>query len=482
MMRCMDRDFRRDYDRTSLSKAAKFGLPTLFCALAFLSGFSPATAGEAERFRFSREVDRGAAKNEEILSFTLDSDIYAATRDGLPDLRILDDTQSEAPYQIEPEVEYREEKTRHSGPTEVVSLREEGNAIEVQVRLPKDAQAAEGFTLWSPQVNYQRRVQVFGSDDGAKWSPLVSDGVLFDFSRYMDVSNRDVPLPSNRWRQFKLVIQEVTDEKELPYKDLTRTFRGGKEEERKETTTVQRRVFRIDRIEFYWHTVRQHVKKSKTGEYPVAAFDREMDAQKKQTVLHVRMRREPLTAIAIQTPSRNFYRRATVEVPVVRGAVTEWTAIGHAALSNLHYRNICREQLTISFPEHRQEEYRIVIDNEDNPPLDVTGVKAEGNVYRAIFLAQEGITYRVFSGSETAEPPKYEAATVLATLRESFSPTTVRLGVQVDNASYGGEPGLTIRNLLNNWVFLGAVICLMVVVLAWGLFHAGKRLEELPKD
>ncbi len=442
----------------------------------------PLAAEEAGRFRFWRDIDRGSANEEEILAFTLDSDIYAATRDGLPDLRILDATQVEAPYQIEPDVEYREERIRYSGPTEVVSLREEGNAIEVRVRLPKDAHDAEGFAFFTPQADYERKVRVFGSDDGTKWSPLVSDGIIFDYSRYMDVSNRDVPLPSNSFRQFRIVVEDVTDEKESPYKHLSRTFRGGKEEERKEDTTVQRRVFRIDRIEFFRYTTQQHVKKAKKAEYPVAGSDQETDAQKKQTILHVRTRREPLTAFTIQTASRNFNRRAVVEAPVVRGPTTEWTPIGQTTLSNFRFRNLRREHLTIEFPERRQEEYRIVVYNEDNPPLDVTGVKAEGNVYRAAFLAEEGKTHRVYYGSESAESPKYEAATVLATLRQSFQPTAVRLGNQVDNAAFGGEPGFTLRNALNNWIFLGAVICLMVIVLAWGLFRAGRHLENLPKD
>jgi hypothetical protein len=467
---------------TQRRKGAKVFLFLLLCVFAPLRGTAPAAAEEPGRFRFWRDIDRGATNEEEILAFTLDSDIYAATRDGLPDLRVLDATNHEAPYQIEPDVEFREERIRHSGHVEGISLREEGNAIEIRLRLPKDSPPAGGFAFFTPQVDYERKVRVFGSDDGTNWKPLGPDGVIFDYSRYMDVSNREVPLPANSFRQFRIVVEDVTDEKESPYKHLSRTFRGGKEEERREDTTLQRRTFRIDRIEFFWHTTQQHVKKAKKADYPVASFNKETDASKKQTILHVRTRREPLTAFTIQTTGRNFNRRAAVEVPVVRGPTTEWNPIGHATLSNFRFRNIHREHLSIEFPEHRQEEYRIVISNEDNPPLDVTGAKAEGNVYRATFLAEEGKAYRVYYGSEGAESPKYEAATVLATIRQSFQPRAVRLGSQVDNAAFGGEPGFTVRKVLNNWIFLGSVICLMVIVLAWGLFRAGRHLEDLPKE
>ena len=44
----------------------------------------------------------GAAASEEILSFTLDNDVYAAVREGFPDLRILDRQDGgEVPYALE---------------------------------------------------------------------------------------------------------------------------------------------------------------------------------------------------------------------------------------------------------------------------------------------------------------------------------------------------------------------------------------------
>jgi len=41
---------------------------------------------------------------------------------------------------------------------------------------------------------------------------------------------------------------------------------------------------------------------------------------------------------------------------------------------------------------------------------------------------------------------------------------------------------LTLRRLLNNPIFLGVGIALMVVGLGWGLYRAGRRIEELPKQ
>ena len=144
------------------------------------------------RFRFWKPIDRGAAKDEEIVAFTLDSDIFAATRAGLPDLRILDEAQAEAPYLIEPQIEYRQERSRQTFNTDIVTLRKDGNAIEVHLRLPAKSLDAEGFSFATPLSNYERKVRVSGSADGVKWTPLVTDGIIFDYSQYMDVSNREI--------------------------------------------------------------------------------------------------------------------------------------------------------------------------------------------------------------------------------------------------------------------------------------------------
>jgi Protein of unknown function (DUF3999) len=436
----------------------------------------------ATAFRFWKPIDREVAQEEEIVAFTLDSEIYAVTRGGLPDLRVVDETQAEAPYLIESELEYRQELSRQPFHTNIVTLRPDGNAIEVHLRLPDKSPDADGFSFATPLRNYERKVRVSGSADGANWLPLVTDGIIFDYSQYMDVSSREITLPKNSFREFKITIEDVTDEKESPFKELTRSLKDAKEDQRVERTVIERRPFRIDRIGAWGVATRERVQQAKTVLYPVAGFDAKEVAEQKQTVVTVRTRREPITRFTLETPSRNFSRRAVVEVPVVHGVSTEWQPITEATIENFSFRNQNREQLTITIPERREEQFRIVIRNEDNPPLSVTGVQAEGTVQRVVFLAQPAKTYRLFYGSETAAEPKYEAVTVLTTLRQDNTPVMAKLGVQADNAQFGGEPSQTVRGLLNNWIFLGTALGLMVVVLGWCLFRAGRRLDSLPHE
>ena len=122
----------------------------------------------------------------------------------------------------------------------------------------------------------------------------------------------------------------------------------------------------------------------------------------------------------------------------------------------------------------------IAIENADNPPLEISSVKAEGNRYRMLFLASEGRRYRVEYGSDAAEAPRYDAAAVLASLRPGFQPVDARLGNQVENPQYRETRGP--RDLLNNAIVLTVAIVLMVVVLGWILFRAGQRIKQLPNE
>lgn len=436
----------------------------------------------AVAFRFWKTIDRDATKGEEIVACTLDSDVYAATRAGFPDLRVVDEDHAEAPYLIEPEIEFRQERLRQPFDTNIVTLRPDGNTIEVHLRLPDKSPDADGFSFATPLRNYERKVRVSGSVDGMSWTPLVTDGIIFDYSQFMDVNSREITLPKNSFREFKITIEDVTDEQESPYKELTRSLKDAKEEQRIERTIIERRPFRIDRIGAWGVATRERVQQVKTVLYPVAGFEAQEDPENKQTMINVRTRREPITRFTLETSSRNFSRRAVVEVPVAHGENMVWQPITEVTIENFSFRNQHREQLTITIPERREEQFRLVIRNEDNPPLRVTGVQAEGIVQRVVFLAQPAKTYRMFYGSETVAAPRYEAATVLATLRQDNTPVRAKLGMQTDNSEFVGKPIKAVRSFLNNWIFLGTALALMVVVLGWCLFRAGQRLENLPKE
>ena len=454
---------------------------TLVCCL-LLGLASPGTAAEPSVFRFSKEIDRGSVQEESILAVGLDSDVYAATRHGFPDVRIFDARDKEVPFVMEKVTEPRTRVVRTVCGSEAVSLREQDDSLDVIVRLDARAPAADGLNIITPLTDYERRVSVFGSNDGTEWTPLVSGGLVFDYSRYMDIGNHEIRLPKNDYRQFRVSIAGIADARESPFLDLTRTYRDGGETERVEKTVRQRRPFRIDRIEL-WHESSERVfQYDRKVDYDVADFRVEQDAAHKQTVIRIATRREPLTEFTLETSSRNFSRAAEVQTPVTHGVRTEWVVIGRGTVSLVDFGGYRKQTLGLSFPERRETDYRVVIHNEDNPPLAITGIQPRGNVYRAVFLADKSNTYRLGYGSEEVGRPEYDAAVVLAPLRQGRTPSEGRLGPEIGNPAVGQSTAFALRDLLNNGPFLGALVVLLVVVLGWALFRAARRINEIPKE
>jgi hypothetical protein len=448
-----------------------------------LSAAAHCLAAQPGDFRFHKDIACGEAGMESIVGVVLDPDVYADTRDGFPDLRIFDAAGRETPFVIETATESRTHTVRAGCPALAPSLKERPEGLEIVVPLEKDSPAADGLVIVTPLTNFERRVRVFGSQDGKEWKPLVADGLVFDYSRYMDVNNREIRLPKNDCRQLKIVISGIDDTTESPLRELTRKYQGGNESERVERMTLERRPFRIDRIELWSEKTETLAQHQKQVEYPVKLGRIEQDTDEKATVVYVAARREPLTALTLETKSRNFSRPIVVQTPTKRGGQARWTDVAHGHISLLRFGQFRREALSVSFPEQRQSEYRIVIRNEDSPPVEVSGVKSRGNEYRAIFLAEKDQSYRLDYDSDNVESPRYDAAAVLAPLQsQGVRPSVGKLGKQVANTTNPEPPTASARRLLNDPLFMGGVIVVLVAVLAWALFRATRRINDIPKE
>ena len=193
-------------------------------------------------------------------------------------------------------------------------------------------------------------------------------------------------------------------------------------------------------------------------------------------------RREPLVKFTLQTSSRNFNRQATVQVPETTGVKTIWRDVGHDSVSQFEFRDLQEEKLEINFPEQRHETWRIVIDNHDSPPLQIDRVKAEGHRYQLVYLAAANETHQIYYGTadnQVHDPPQYDVAAINAVLQEGVVPVPATLGASVALAEVSAT---SLRQRINNPMILGVVICLLVVLLAWALFQAGRRIDQLPPD
>lgn len=448
---------------------------------AMLVTMAAGVAQEAAGFQYSRPILVESRDQEELFALRLDSDVFASTRDGFPDLRVLDAENRIVPFLIRRVAETRHDTIRRFWTAQNPALKPlDQGGMEIRIVLRPEDPTPAGLNFVTPLRNFEQQVQVFSTTDG-KESTLVEGALIFDYSQFMDVRRTEVRLPQTSAREFRIVIDALTSDQESQLLELTRSLRGEAEDRRTEKTTIQRRPFRIDQIDFWMEQVVQTPQSNILQPYPVTDLTISEDVERKLTLIEFSCRREPLTELSVVTTSRNFSRHAEVQVPAISGDRSgNWITVANAAISQFQLRNVQEQHLTIGLPETRQNRLRIVLENRDSPPLAIDGVLAVGNQYEVVFLGKPNQALRLVYGSATAEPPQQDLAALTTALAKDIRPLLATIGVQSKNENFEVRKPFTMKDLLNNRLVLGAVIGILVIVLGWGLYQAARRIDQTP--
>lgn len=442
----------------------------LFClALAAAAAESPPPQ------RFSRAVLR-SGQDQALLAVALDSAVYAASAVDFRDLRLTDQNGVETPYLLQQIAGQQAVVRRISSAGKIASLNRSGeNGIELVVTLEKTAANADGLTIVTTQRDYEYSLQIFGSADGKTWQALAENARIFDYSRYARISNNDIELPTNAYRQFKIVVAQASQTHSSGLTELTRTLQNGSEQQRSESVELRSEPLHIDRVEFWQKVTDTVADAAQRFDYPVA-FKIVQDAELKASVIDIDSKRQPLTGFSVQSFTPNFNRRAEVQVSDSQGLETRTRTLGQAYLQALHFQGFNRDQSQIEFAQQRRERYRIVIYNDDNPPLHINSVAGIGNGYRLLFLAQPGLSYQLSYGADKADAPNYDVAPIRELLRRGYQSSSAELGAEVALAQ--PEPEFDWAEWVNSRWFLGLAIAAVALVLAWSLFKIGKRIGD----
>ncbi len=432
-------------------------------------------------FRFFRPVELPTLDEQELLAITLDDPIYAATRNDFSDLRLLDSDNSQVPFLLRTAAESRFETQRSAVPVTQQSAKPlPDGGLEITLAIPDDSPPISGVRILSPLRDFEHRVSVFASDGDQGWTLLADDGMIFDYSRFIDMRNEEVAFAETPAKRLRLVIDDVTDQQESRLLQLGQVFRAGEEgeeSERTERVTIERRPFRVNRLECWSEKSQQKIVEVLRTPFAVKTFRVSHDDESRETLVEIETLRQPLTRLEIETPSRNFSRMARVEVPQTVTNQTRWRTLARASLSHLDFKDLQRSEVGIAFPESRHDQYRLVIENGDSPALEITGVTAEGTVREMVFLEPSGATKLVY-GSSDAKGPSYDTAAIVTLLARGFEPREVTLGREFEEtANAAGSLGFA--DLINNrWLLLG-VMGLLIVLIAWFLYQAVQRVDEL---
>ena len=440
-----------------------------------------ANAGEALAYRFSRDVLITGQTQQALLAVPLDAAVYAASASDFRDLRLVDSQNVETPFWLQKIGGSKTVTKRlpvHAKQPKLKKNGEDGIIITLELE-PDEVANVDGLTVVTKQRDFEYAIEVQGSEDGQNWQPLVDNAVIYDYSRFMTFGNRDIELPGNNYRYFKLTVAKAVDTQESALVELTRSLEEGQELQRKEKIDLRNQPLHIERIEFWHEDTETIVENEQRFNYPLANYAVSRNNEKKVTLVDIDAQFLPLTGFELDVETPNFSRHADIQVPVRQGIETSMSTIASGNIEALHFKDFKREQTTLYFPEQRRQRYRIVIDDQDNPPLKISSVQGVGPGYQLLFLPQNHQAYQLRYGADNAEMPQYDTAPIQELLRNGYQPVIARLGPEVKSTDIGES--FDIFQLLNSNVFLGLVILVMVLVLGWSLYRVSKRISSEDK-
>ena len=212
-------------------------------------------------------------------------------------------------------------------------------------------------------------------------------------------------------------------------------------------------------------------------EYATTLFRSELDEKQKQTIITFETSRVPLTEVIVQTDDVNFVRDYSLEARDSERAT--WRQLARGKLSRIRAGRFNQYRLSISTSRPvRYRYYRLTVWNQDNPPLDFSGVSVRGETHEALFFVGKDAAYRFCYGATTMNAPVYDIAQVLQKV-ETTETAAFALGEPQETVGYNAGGHVSWINSKN---LLAVVVILVVGVLAVLIARAVKHVDTLKQD
>jgi uncharacterized membrane protein len=435
------------------SRIAKTGAVALLAILATGQVRADFDAAQWERLR---EIETAGLEGPYVV-VTLDREILDRSRADLADLRVIDRAGEEVPWVLWVRAGGMEEvdhpagivnRARLAGGEAVAEMRFEGKRTRNRI------------VVGTNGSSFRRRVLVEGSDDGARWAILEDDGWVYRIPGRGDGESSAysvVDLPPNDFPRLRVTVFPMADDE---------------------------RTVAIEELRAVMTTERAAL----TEPLPVERHDRLVDPNRQTTTIEIdfgyRHGRPAALAIdfeeeAFQRPYRILGRneerivtqrgRTETGEPILKESEAPWQQLAAGRFRRMPAGPGSRkavDQSRVRFERAVARYLRVVIEDQDSPPLHIRGIAAEGLVQRIVFPRKAGGAYALHYGQPEARPPHYDLADVLPDLDEA-EPAAAVLGAPRDNPQHGHEPEapFTERNPWLFWlVLLVAALILAAVV------------------
>jgi Protein of unknown function (DUF3999) len=294
---------------------------------------------------------------------------------GATDLRFYDANGREVGYLLVPppptEPEWRQAEILPVAPIE--NEREKTSGFEADFGQPV---TIDRFRVAGLRPPFLKRIRLEGSGDRGHWTLLVSEGTLFDLPDEQ-LRQLDLAFPAGSFRYVRLTWDDTRSGR-LPLPSAAHARLVGQTPAPPPLTSA---------VAF----------ERRSGEPGTSRFRIRLPAA-----------RLPIVALDLDAGGGHILRRATVEEARMRGGEVGPVVIGQTMLRRVVQGSVAASALKIPIESPTESTIDLVVDDGDNPPLDLRGVTAVFATLPWIYIESNGGELVARYGNATLTAPKYD--------------------------------------------------------------------------
>lgn len=388
---------------------------------------------------FVAEAELPAVDKDGFYNISLSPETSQYLNEAFTNIRILDDKNKEVPYLMR--VESPHNVTEVFRDYSIIEKKQTKNRFTTIVLHNPDQRLSNNMHLVVKNADVTKEATLLGSDDKVNWFALNQHFVLTPAASREGTSEiKIVNFPLSNYQYYSLQIDDSTS---APLNILTAGY------------------FEVQTADGGY------------AEVPVKEIVKTDSASEKKSYVRVRFGgNRTIDRFDLTMKGAPFYlRHATVFIPMTRKAKGQKPQTYYAPIQQIEISS--KRPTSIELSALRVKELLIVIDNKDNPPLEVDKFSAyQLNRYLTAWL-KAGSTYSVKVGKPELAAPAYDISFFKDSIPES--PGVLQLGAfKLNSASRPIAPDKIFTTKTYIWVAVIAVIVILGFMSVRLLNEAGR--------
>ncbi|MDC3959584.1 DUF2339 domain-containing protein [Polyangium jinanense] len=204
------------------------------------------------------------------------------------------------------------------------------------------------------------------------------------------------------------------------------------------------------------------------SEVPLGIEEIRRDEAERSTIVTLDAGAEgvPMQAITLDVGTTELRRRVDVTATSFREV---WPAVGGGVLYRITPRpGVVLESMRLPIEETRKRYFRLLIHDEDSPPLVIRGARGEVRAREIVFRAATPGEHRLYVGDRTATAPYYDLAAILDRADRAEAPREAKMGPVLPNPRLGeAERAAPLPFTERHRAVLGAGLAVVLLALSF---------------